>query len=79
LKLLKAVYLEANKDDKDKKYELDAAATLDPDIRKIEDRVMEEEVRSKLLDGVIGGYQKIVEGCSREMSRRIGEKTSSGD
>jgi hypothetical protein len=77
IKLARATYL--GEGEKARKYELDAEATLDPEIRKLEDRLLAQETMAVMLDGVIGGYEKIVEGASREMSRRIGERTSSAD
>jgi hypothetical protein len=79
IKLRRAMWIEASKGEKDKKYELDAEATLVTDIREHEDRLTEQEVYAALLDGVIGGYEKIIEGSSREMSRRSNERTSRGD
>jgi hypothetical protein len=78
IKLAKAIFYQEH-EDADKKYELDAAATLDPEIQKLEDRLLVQESFAAVLDGVIGGYEKIVEGASREMSRRSSERTSRGD
>jgi hypothetical protein len=78
IKIAKAIYYQEN-EDKEKKYEIDAAATLDPEIAKLEDRLLVQESFAAVLDGVIGGYEKIVEGASREMSRRSSERTSRGD
>jgi len=77
IKLARATYLTDS--DASKKYELDAEATLDPHIKKLEDRLLEHEALATVLDGVLGGYEKIVEGASREMSRRSSERTSRGD
>lgn len=63
----------------DKKYELDAAMTRDKDIRKVEDEIAERESMLKMMDAVIVAYTKIVEGASREISRRENERTSRGD
>jgi len=76
-KLLRANYMLHNQGDA-KKYELDAAMMLSPDIKEIEDEIALEEAKLKILDGVIGGYTKIVEGASREISRRENENKRSG-
>lgn len=73
------MWTEASKGEGDKKYQLDAEGTLNPEIREHEDRLAEQETYAAILDGVIGGYEKIVEGASREMSRRSNERTSRGD
>ncbi len=62
-----------------KKYEIDAEALLDEKIKEIEDKLASEESRLKILDAIIQGYTKIVEGASREISRRENERTSRGD
>jgi hypothetical protein len=78
LKISKAVFYERHKDES-KKYELDAAATLDPEIRKTEDKISEREVKLAILSGVIQGYVKVQEGSSREMTRRKDDRASGGD
>jgi hypothetical protein len=77
IKLARATFL--TEAEKSKKYEVDAEAALDPQIRKLEDRLLAQETLAVVLDGVIGGYEKIIEGSSREMSRRSNERTSRGD
>lgn len=77
VKLLKADFAVRHIDEK--KTDRDAAATLHKPIREIEDEIASEEANMKILEGVIGGYVKIVEGASREISRRENERTSRGD
>jgi hypothetical protein len=63
----------------EKKMDRDAAATLDPTIKELEDKIAEEEASLKILEGISDSYSKIAEGASREISRRDQERTSRGD
>lgn len=76
-KLLRASY--TLRHSADKKYELDAEMTSDPEIREVEDRIAELESELKLTTAVMESYIKIVEAASREISRRENERTSRGD
>jgi hypothetical protein len=42
--------------------------------KKIEDTLTELEIKSEILDAVIGGYDDVVRAASREMSRRDSER-----
>lgn len=78
-KLERANFVIRHRDEGDKKYELDAEAMHDKKIKELEDEIAVEEAKLKLLDGVVAGYAKIVEGASREITRRENERTSRGD
>jgi hypothetical protein len=77
-KLLRANYTLHHQGSGDKKYELDAAMMTDKDIKEVEDEIALEEMKLTILNGVIGGYMKIVEGASREISRRENEGKRGG-
>jgi len=49
---------------------LESAMTLDPEIKKMEHKMMKLDVKAVALDAVIKGYESIVKAASREMSRR---------
>lgn len=76
-KILRARYSVSHLDEK--KTDRDAAATLDPEIKEVEDKMAEEDAKLKMLQGVADGYVKIIEGASREITRRENERASQGD
>jgi hypothetical protein len=76
LKLAKARFIDKNQG---KKFEVDAQAALEPEIKKLEDGIAVLERKKALIEGVIGAYLKLQEGSSREISRRENERTSRGD
>ena len=44
---------------------------LDPEIKKLEKRALNEDVKAVALDAVLKkGYESIIKAASREMSRR---------
>lgn len=53
--------------------ELVAAFTIDEGAT-TEENIMKLEIKSELLDAVIGGYDDVVKAASREMSRRDSER-----
>jgi len=53
--------------------ELEAAFSLGPG-KQTEGNLMRLEIKSEVLDAVIGGYDDIVKAASREMSRRDSER-----
>lgn len=44
------------------------------DGKRIEKAIMELEIKTEVLDAVIGGFEDIVKAASREMSRRDSER-----
>ena len=49
---------------------LESAMILDPEIKKLEKRALQEDVKAVALDAVLKGYESIIKAASREMSRR---------
>lgn len=62
-----------------KKFEVDAEMHHDEGIKEVEDEIATYEAEKVLLEGVASAYTKVVEGASREMTRRSVERTSRGD
>lgn len=50
------------------------AFSMSKDGKRLEKAMMQHEIKGKMLDAVIGGYEDIVKAASREMSRRDSER-----